>query len=89
MATTSTSNAARGQFAFERRNYLFLLIGLVLVGVGFVLMSGGGVTDPNEFSDAIFSIRRISIAPLTVLSGYAVIFYAILKRFSGATEEQK
>ena len=44
-------------------------------------MSGGGVEDPNEFSEAIFSTRRITIAPLTVLLGYGVIFYSILKRF--------
>ena len=44
-------------------------------------MSGGGVEDPNEFSEAIFSARRITIAPLTVMMGYGVIFYSILKRF--------
>ena len=44
-------------------------------------MSGGGVEDPNEFSEEIFSFRRITLAPLTVLLGYGVIFYSILKRF--------
>lgn len=49
--------------------------------VGYLLMSGGGVEDPNEFSEAIFSVRRITLAPLTVMVGYGVIFYSILKRF--------
>ena len=49
-------------------------------------MSGGGVEDPNEFSEEIFSTRRITIAPLTVLLGYRVIFYSILKRFPAAED---
>ena len=82
-ARGDTSNSANGRnaFPFERKNYLFFLIGLALLAVGYMLMSGGGVEDPNEFSDAIFSTRRITIAPLTVLLGYGVIFYSILKRF--------
>jgi hypothetical protein len=43
-------------------------------------MSGGGSDDPEVFSDAIFSFRRITLAPLVVLGGYGLIFYAILKR---------
>ena len=81
MDSTSTSANGRNAFPFERKNYLFFLIGLALLAAGYLLMSGGGVEDPNEFSDAIFSTRRITIAPLTVLMGYGVIFYSILKRF--------
>ncbi len=81
MDSSSTSANGRNAFPFERKNYLFFLIGLALLAVGYMLMSGGGVEDPNEFSDAIFSTRRITIAPLTVLLGYGVIFYSILKRF--------
>lgn len=60
---------------------MFFLIGIGLLVAGYLLMSGGGVEDPNEFSDAIFSFRRITLAPLTVMVGYGVIFYSILKRF--------
>ena len=81
MDSSSTSANGRNAFPFERKNYLFFLIGLALLTVGYMLMSGGGVEDPNEFSDAIFSKRRITSAPLTVLLGYGVIFYSILKRF--------
>ena len=81
MDSSSTSANGRNAFPFERKNYLFFLIGLALLAVGYMLMSGGCVEDPNEFSDAIFSTRRITIAPLTVLLGYGVIFYSILKRF--------
>ena len=53
--------------------------------LGYLLMSGGGVEDPNEFSEAIFSFRRITLAPLMVMLGYGVIFYSILKRFPADT----
>lgn len=59
---------------------MLLLIGLVIIIVGFVLMSGGGSDDPNEFSEAIFSARRITVAPLVVLAGYGFIMWAILKK---------
>ena len=81
MSTSPNLHEGRNAFPFERKNYLFFLVGLGLLALGYVLMSGGGVEDPNEFSEAIFSKRRITIAPLTVLLGYGVIFYSILKRF--------
>lgn len=81
MSIKSQQNDGRNAFPFERRNYVFFLIGLGLLCVGYLLMSGGGVEDPNEFSEEIFSFRRITLAPLTVLLGYGVIFYSILKRF--------
>lgn len=87
MSTSESSQVGRNAFPFERRNYMFFLAGLGLLALGYILMSGGGVEDPNEFSDAIFSFRRITLAPLMVLAGYGVIFYSILKRFpsSGST----
>lgn len=81
MSTVGQQNEGRDAFPFERRNYQFFLLGIALLVVGYLLMSGGGVEDPNEFSEAIFSVRRITLAPLTVMVGYGVIFYSILKRF--------
>ncbi len=86
MSSPSPVSQGRNAFPFERRNYLFFLLGLFLLASGYLLMSGGGVEDPNEFSEAIFSTRRITIAPLTVLLGYGVIFYSILKRFPAESE---
>jgi hypothetical protein len=68
------------EFAFNRRNYVLLLIGLSIVVTGFALMSGGGSPDPREFSYEIFSTRRIVVAPLVVLFGYGFIMYAILTK---------
>lgn len=68
------------EFLFEKNNYTILLIGIGVIVLGFILMSGGGSDDPAVFSDAIFSFRRIRLAPTTVLIGFGITIYAILKR---------
>ncbi|MDP4588420.1 MAG: DUF3098 domain-containing protein [Flavobacteriales bacterium] len=76
------------EFAFDRSNYKLLLIGLVIIIVGFILMSGGGVDDPNEFSEDIFNFRRITLAPLVVLGGYGFVMYAIMKKPQSTTNQK-
>ena len=63
------------------RNYLFLLVGAVVIVLGFILMAGGTKATPEEFSYDIFSWRRITLAPILVIGGFAFEIYAILKRF--------
>lgn len=76
-----TESGSDELFAFSRENYKFMLIGIAVVILGFLLMLGGGSADPNVFNEEeIFSTRRITVAPITVLLGYAIIFYAILKK---------
>ena len=71
---------------FTGTNYKLLLIGLAIVVVGYVLMSGGGSGDPNVFdADEIFSARRITLAPIVVITGYLFIVYAIVKKTGGGT----
>ena len=73
-------------FYFGKENYKWMLIGLVLIAFGFILMLGpdantvNGKFDPNAWNEDIFSIRRIRIAPLLVISGFVVQVFAILKR---------
>ena len=67
------------EFLFDNINYKILLIGVAVITLGFILMSGGGSNDPKVFSDAIFDFRRIRLAPTTVLVGFAITVYAILK----------
>ena len=68
-------------FAFSKANYIWLGVGIILLMVGYLLMSGGGAESPEEFhADEIFSFRRITLAPVTVLAGYGAILYAILKK---------
>lgn len=67
--------------AFTATNYKLMLIGLGIVIIGFLMMSGGGNGDPNSFDEsAIFSARRITVAPIVVLAGYLFVVYAILKK---------
>lgn len=73
------NNENQHGFLFDRSNYMFLLIGIAVIALGFILMSGGGSDDPNVFSDAIFNFRRIRLAPTTVLIGFGIVIYAILK----------
>jgi membrane-bound ClpP family serine protease len=68
------------QMPFTKTNYIYLIAGFVLIVIGFFLMSGGGSEDPAIYSDAIFSMRRLTIAPIVILSGYGAILYAIMKK---------
>ena len=78
MGEKKRKEAIKQNFVFEKRNYIWMFIGLAFIALGFVLMSGGGSNDPNVFSDAIFNTQRIRIAPSLVLIGFGIQVYAIL-----------
>lgn len=63
------------------KNYVLLIVGFVIIVIGFALMAGGGSHTAEEFDYSIFSWRRISLAPIVVIAGFAFEIYAILKRF--------
>ena len=67
-------------FAFGKENYQLLILGLIVIAVGFLLMIGGGSDDPNVFSEDIFSFRRMTLAPILILAGYIIEIYAIMKK---------
>ncbi len=77
-------NKDKNTFAFGKINFTFLLIGLAILVIGYILMLGGGSEDPNVFNPEIFSFRRITLSPLVLLVGYGFIFYAILKKHADA-----
>ncbi len=64
--------------SIARKNYMFLLIGIALIVLGYLLMIGGGSEDPNKFNPEIFSTQRITIAPITCLAGFVLIIFAIM-----------
>lgn len=75
------SNENKHTFLFGRQEYILLIAGIVLNLLGFILMIGGGSDDPNVFNyDELFSPVRLTVAPILILLGYAVIFYAIMRR---------
>jgi hypothetical protein len=65
---------------FGRDNYLWVIIGLAFLIIGFLLMIGGGSDDPDVFNEAIFNFRRLTLAPILVLIGFGIQIYAIMKR---------
>ncbi|HKM92130.1 MAG TPA: DUF3098 domain-containing protein [Prolixibacteraceae bacterium] len=67
-------------FALVRENYKLMIIGLVIIVIGFLLMVGGGSEDPNIFNYEVFNFRRITLAPLVALFGFLFIIYAIMKK---------
>ena len=66
-------------FAFDKMNYILLAVGMAIVVLGFILMSGGGSTDTSYDPD-IFSARRIKVAPVVCLLGFVSMIYAVIRK---------
>lgn len=70
---------------FSKKNYLLMLVGIAVILIGFLLMTGpdantrpDGVYDPNYWNDGIFSWRRTRLAPFVILAGFGIEIYAIM-----------
>jgi Protein of unknown function (DUF3098) len=74
------NNEQKPDFLFDKVNYKTLLIGIAVIAVGFILMSGGGSDDPKVFNEDVFSFRRIRLAPTVVLIGFGITIYSIFKK---------
>lgn len=71
--------------AFSKKNYILLAIGMAIVIIGLVLMSGEGSAE-GVFNPDIFSARRIKVAPVVSLFGFIFIMFAIM--YKPKTEKQ-
>ena len=67
-------------FAFGKQNYILLIVGTVIAAIGYILVSGGGSDNPAEFSEELFSVRRIYVAPIVILVGLAIVGWGIMKK---------
>jgi hypothetical protein len=67
-------------FAFKKKNYILLIIGLVFIASGLILMIGGGSDDPTEFSDEIFNFQRLTLAPILLATGFILEIFAVMYR---------
>ncbi len=66
---------------FSKENYKWMLIGLVVMGLGFILMAGGKSADPTVFNDNdIYSPMRITVAPILIVAGLVIEIFAIMKK---------
>lgn len=80
-ATTNQNKADNlVTFAFTKQNYRLLIIGIVVMTLGFILMIGGGSDDPAIFSEEIFNFQRMTLAPILVLAGYIIEIFAIMRK---------
>jgi drug/metabolite transporter (DMT)-like permease len=68
------------QFLFSKKRYKILFLSILIIGVGFLLMSGGGSNNPDVFNNEIYNFRRIRLAPLVVISGFIMCIVSILYR---------
>ncbi len=66
-------------FAFDKMNFILLAVGMAIVILGLILMSGSGTTE-TEFNPEIFSARRIKVAPVVCFFGYLFIAYTIIRK---------
>ena len=76
-------------FIFGKKNYLIMGIGLAVIAIGFILMSGGGSDNPAVFDASIFNFRHIHLAPALVLLGFAIEIYAILIKPNKEEDKKK
>lgn len=79
-AVSKPKDDTDSKMALTWDNYKWMLVGLGLIVIGFILMGGSANDDPAVFNETIFSFRRITLAPIVVLAGFAVEIYAIMKK---------
>ena len=74
-----TTDAADNQkvMPFGRMNYILVIVGIALIALGFILMIGGGSSNPDVFNEEMFNFRRLTLAPILVLAGFVVEIVAI------------
>ena len=66
-------------FAFDKVNYILLAVGMAIVVIGFLLMTGPGSSD-TVYEPDIFSVRRTKVAPLVCLFGFVSMIYAVMRK---------
>ena len=73
--------------AFGKRNFILLAVGMVIIIIGFLLMTGPGSTE-TTFEPDIFSVRRIKVAPAVCFFGFIFMIYAIVSKPGKKSEDE-
>ena len=63
---------------FERKNYIILVFSILLISLGYFIMSGGESQNPLIFNNEIYNFKRIRLAPLLVIFGYVLALFSII-----------
>lgn len=69
-------------FIFGKTNYILLVAGLIILFIGYIMLTGGGSDDPNQFNYDMFDARRLVVAPVMILAGFLVEILAIMYKSS-------
>jgi hypothetical protein len=81
MAVTKKQIEKTNNVLFGKENFMWMLAGLVVMAIGFILMAGGKSADPNVFDDkVVYSTTRITIAPILIIGGLIIEIFAIMKK---------
>jgi len=74
----TTQQSAAIPLLYERKHFMLILGGIGLILLGMLLISGGHMPSPDVWDESIiYSFRRITLAPISILAGLAVVLYAI------------
>jgi len=66
------------KMAITKKGFLFMVIGVLVMILGYILLMGGGVKDPNVFNYSMFDFRRLVLAPLAMLAGVVLVILGIM-----------
>lgn len=86
-ATATEQVASNKKMLYTKENYILLAVSALVIGVGFILMAGGGhELGPDGYAhefdaEGLYSFRRITLAPIVILTGLGIAVVAILKKF--------
>lgn len=84
---TENKNTTGNNPLFNKENYMWMLIGLAVLAVGFFLMAGGKSSDPNVFKDSeVYSFTRITLAPALIVIGFVIEIFAIMRKSKNVSE---
>lgn len=65
-------------FAITKKGLRLLLAGVLVMAAGYILMTGGGSSDPEVFNYAMFDFRRLVAAPVIIIAGIVVEVMAVM-----------
>ena len=78
---SKATNSDKPVSMFSKENYVLMLVGLIVAGIGFYLLAGGRSADPKEFNpQEVYSTTRITIAPMLIVLGFVIEVFAIMKK---------
>lgn len=78
--TNNRGDAKKAPLIFGKQNYIYMATGVGLIFFGLLLMTGGGMDDPNEWDpNVVYNWRRTILAPMFILAGLGMEVYAIFK----------